>query len=113
MTRFQSVLVEICDRPEIYVGDRRFASVAAWLDGYSSGLTEAQGDRSKALGLTGFRDWLSQTFHEYYGIERNLTWPTYIERVYPDDEDALRALPELYGKFIAQAANAEKPYRTQ
>jgi len=40
---FQKLLEHICSRPEMYVAEHRFRTVAAWPDGYSDGLNQGRG----------------------------------------------------------------------
>jgi hypothetical protein len=106
MNSFPKALRSICDRPEIFVGERRFWTVAAWLGGYSTGLTEAKDDDNQ-IGLDGFRDWLSKRLYESHGIERNLVWSAYIARLYPNDDDALAQLPVLFDEFVSEKDKAQ------
>jgi hypothetical protein len=101
MKNFQELVRHICERPEMYVGERRFITVSAWLNGYSSALVETK-NTGEVVGLDGFTQWLSQKFHESHGLERNLVWWFYLVRLYPNDEEALKQLPVLIDEFIRE-----------
>ena len=102
MRSFQETLKHICSRPEMYVGERRFTTVAAWIGGYYWGLHQNKGADDNPIGLDGFRLWLSDKFAASHGIEPNLGWWLYLVRLYPEDEEALEQLPILYSEFAQQ-----------
>lgn len=101
MRSFQEILSDVCLRPEMYVVERRFKTVAAWLDGYSSGLSQGKNTTIEAVALDDFRLWLSEKFGDSHHIERNLVWWAYLVRLYPEDEEALKQLPVLYDEFVS------------
>ena len=113
VTEFHEILESICKRPELYVDERRFQTVAAWLRGYSGGLIASHDGDSSKIGLSGFQDWLSAKFYASHGIGRNLIWEGYIIRLYPDDNQALDQLPILFNEFITETRRGDKEIETE
>ena len=107
VTDFQQMIEFICERPEMYVNERRFKTVAAWLNGYSGGLIHCHNGDKSQIGLSGFQDWLSAKFYASHGIGRNLIWEGYIIRLYPDDNQALEQLPVLFNEFITETRRGD------
>ena len=83
----------LCDRPETYTGERRFPSVAAWVNGFHSGLP---GGSEAAEVLSGFTEWLHRRLH----CPRNYAWMACVRMAHPDDEEAIRQLPVLLEEYI-------------
>jgi hypothetical protein len=103
MTKFEELVLHVCEHPEMYLSDRRFLSAAAWINGYS----RAQYDSKGSACLDGFSDWLAKRYAGPSGIELNLVWQAHIFRLYPEDEVALENLPKLIAEFLLEkpAAN--------
>ena len=109
---FQETLNYICKRPELCVGERRFRTVAAWLEGFSLGLIVCHDGDSSKIGLSGFQDWLSAKFCASHGIGGNLVWEGYFIRLYPDDNQALEQLPVLFNEFITETRRGDVEIET-
>jgi hypothetical protein len=106
---YPELVRHVCEHPEMYVGERRFRSVAAWLDGYSCGQHDNENDTENVLGMDGFPKWLSEKFYESHGIERNLSWEGHILRLYRTDDEALKQLPILIDEFVNQTGVTCEP----
>ena len=101
MAPFQEMLEHMCRRPEMYVGERRFRTLAAFIDGFSLGLSEANPNPDTPVALAGFRPWLAEKFYKSDALPRNMVWWGYIESLYPDDEERFTQLPVLYEEFLS------------
>jgi hypothetical protein len=99
----------VCKYAEMYVGERRFRTVAAYLNGYQYGRTDNDNRAKDSLGIVGFPEWLAEKAHSTNGIETNLTWDGHIARMYPTDDEALAQLPMLIDEFIAEKAVLKDP----
>ena len=99
MDTMQFQVNHICRSPLMYVAERGFGEVAAWLSGYSAGITECGSQQH--VSMNAFRDWLSERMYESEGMERNFSWSSYIMRICKNDEDeAFVQLPLIYAEFV-------------
>lgn len=105
---FVDMLRHMCSRPTMYIGEVSFQKVAIFLDGYDCALLEFAPDEIKATSFHAFGLWLSDT-HEKDGkcweidgreVEHNLVWSSKFQRMYPNDAEALAALPDIYLQFL-------------
>ena len=98
MKTFQETVRHVCKYAEMYVGERRLVTVAAWLNGYTEALLQNENSTDRA-SMSGFREWLSSRLYASHGMAPNFAWEAYIERLYSDDEEALKQLPLLIDEF--------------
>jgi len=82
----------------MYIGSRDFRTAAVFLDGFAFG--RGGTDRQD---MSRFRDWLATECYQRFKFPRNEVWYCYVGRMFPEDEDALKALPNLWLLFKSGA----------
>jgi hypothetical protein len=75
MKNVQELVRDVCERPEMYVGERRFVTVSAWLNGYGSALIETK-NAGEAVGLAKLRlkppsNWRAASFLPFVVYHNN------------------------------------------
>lgn len=101
-------LQRLCERPKSLAPSGSFDEIALFLEGYDCATREFAPEEVKAISLREFGRWLSYS-HENADIvwlidgdevPHNLAWWAKVQRLYPDDTQALQALPVLYQQFL-------------
>jgi hypothetical protein len=97
MDSFRELLGHICLRPQLFVGVRNFALVAAYLDGYDHGC--ARRGESAEAELRQLGAWLSRRF----GLPGMFNWSRNLLRHCDEDPElAFKRLVPLYDEFVAE-----------
>lgn len=99
---FLERLDRICQYPRGFSRDGSLREVALWLNGYDAAVHDNSHRKFGELDFDDFRSWLSEKCYREHGWGRNYIWVWYVERLYPDNEEALRQLPILYRAFLAE-----------
>lgn len=101
-------LQRLCERPKSLAPSGSFDEIALFLEGYDCAVREFAPGEVKATSLLEFGRWLSYS-HENADmvwlvngkeVPANLAWRAKVQRLYPDDAEALQALPALYQQFL-------------
>jgi hypothetical protein len=79
----------VSERPQMYVGSTKLNCVAHFIEGF------AFGDENFHTEIREFNQWLAIRL----GFARNWAWWDGLKTKYPDSEDALRELPNLFEEF--------------
>lgn len=92
---FIELVDHVCLRPAMFVMDRTFAEVAAYLCGYASGAKDCpiSGD-----GFAAFNAFICRRF----GFPQKYIWPYVLKSCFPDDEEAIRKRQECLTEFATK-----------
>lgn len=82
-------------RPGMYAGDRAFAFVGPWLDGFEAGVRQALPDQPRELD--GFREWLRMRLDG----PGNVRWTGIIADRYGRGVEATEMMFQLLDAFLA------------
>lgn len=87
----EKTLLHVCARPQMFVGSRDFVAAAIFIHGFAIGRGGTEHD-----DIENFRDWLATECYQRFQFHRNWGWYVYVKAIFADDNDALKALPNLW-----------------
>ena len=96
-SKMGELIAAVCTRPGMYVGEKRFHTVAVFLEGYLWGLPP---DSAEAKEFDAFTDWLKAKLN----CPKSKIWYGCLEVAFAE-EDALKEFPRLYDEFLATFSN--------
>ena len=79
----------ICKRPKLYAVNSDLYTIATFIDGF------IRANEATYNEMSDFNEWLAEKLE----FPPNWTWWAGLKRKYPNDEDALRELPNLFQEF--------------
>lgn len=87
----KDIIFLVCAKTQMFVGNRDFRTAATFIDGFTFGRGGTEGE-----DMNQFCHWLQTECYQRFNYPRNWAWSCYVTWMFPDDEDALKALPNLW-----------------